>query len=184
MIYSVVTAVLDTRHTEPSYLPRYVLYSVCTVSMYVQVCTKHYVCTTYVCMYVRIQVIYQYTHMCTVLRTYFGRNPWARLLFVSQQPISVMINPCLRLPLIGVRQAWMKKGFASHSGQQRSIDAGKSDFLIAGLKVLVWSKLRILRTLICSICSWSVWMRHPHLFSYPWTVLCLSLAHFPDAARK
>lgn len=78
-------------------------------------------------MYVQIQV-YQYTHVFL----YMFWEPRTRLHFVSQQPISVMINPCLRLPLIGVRQAWMKKGFASHSGQQRSIDADKSDFLIAG----------------------------------------------------
>lgn len=40
-----------------------------------------------------------------------------------------MISPCLHLPLIGVQQALMKKGFASHSGQQRS------DFLMAGLSI-------------------------------------------------
>lgn len=47
MIYSAVTAVLDTRHTETIIH----IYYVCTiyVCMYVQYMYNHYVCTTYLC---------------------------------------------------------------------------------------------------------------------------------------
>lgn len=60
----------------------------------------------YLCMYIRIHVIYQYTHVYI-----FWENHGLDSSLCPQQPISVMINPCLRLPLIGVRQAWMKKRF-------------------------------------------------------------------------
>lgn len=117
---------------------------------------------------------------------YFGRTHGLdSSIFVSQQPISVMINPCLRLPLIGVRQAWMKeKGFASHSGQQRSIDAGKSDFLIARLSI------GLIKIEDSSDLDMPLYARDPfgcviHIFYFrtPELVLCLSLAHFPPTQR-